>query len=152
MFPNLTPPEIISQILSSAALFILLWAVLGNLVFKPFLAILTEREEKTLGAEKRSVLLSEQCDELNVKLNQELRTARLQAIHLRDVEVEKTKGEGKGIVEKSSIAAQHILESGRDELRQAAQQARTELDKDITVLSNTLLEKILETAGDRQAQ
>lgn len=114
---------IVFQALCSVGVFLLLWAVLGNLVFKPFFSMLEEREQRTVGDETAAVEKRQELKVVNSQIQEKLRQARLQGIALRDERVAQAKKEAQALLDQANnIAAQELsrAEQSIEDLKAAA--------------------------------
>lgn len=119
--------EITFEIAASAATFIVLWFVLGHLIFKPFFQLLEEREARTIGDEHSAQEKKIRAKVLEQQVAEKLREARLAGIVQRDerVKIAKTRAQ-----ETIDLAAKHAS----DELARAEEQ--------IAGLKNRALEEL----------
>lgn len=133
----------------SAAIFLVIWMVVGNRVFKPFLANLEEREERTKGDEKRAVAARAKAQQLSAKFEEEIKQARLAGIRHRDDYVATAKAEAAKIVEQALDRSMRELDTARAELDALKGKVRTELSQEAQVLSGAILDKLLRGSGER---
>ena len=133
----------------SAALFIIIWAIVGNGVFKPFLALLEERDERTHGDDQRATDIKGQADNLQYKIDLELKDAALEGISTRDAKVAAAKQEAAGIIEQAMKKTQAELEAARTEIETVSAGARAELRAESEVVAGAMLEQVLGPSGGR---
>ena len=144
---GLSTETIITQILCSSGLFILLWIFWGRVIFRPFLAMLEQREQKTSGAEKHAQQLHERTLQLASQLEESLRETRVQGIRERDAFVERAKSEARRNQADVMAKAQRVLEGGREEIRQAMTRAEAEVEAQVGEVSQALLHQALNQDG-----
>lgn len=137
------------NVAGSAGLFILIWAIVGNGVFKPFLALLNEREERTTGDDAKAADIRSQADNLQYKIDLELKEAALQGIRERDAKVATAKQEASVIMEQAANKAQAELEAARSEIETVAAGARAELRAESEVVAGAMLEQVLGSSDGR---
>ncbi len=137
----------IIDVVCSAGLFITLWVILGNNLFKPYLKLLEDREARTSGDEKRALELSDMSEDVRRSIDEELRGTRLQGLAARDAAVSKSKEEARRIVDDATEQARIELESARGQIEKLKSQARVELAAEAEQLSATLLSRLLAERG-----
>ena len=64
---------VIIEIALSAGIFIALWQLLSKLLFEPFLAVIEEREARTVGDEKNAAQVRVEAAEVAEKIEAELK-------------------------------------------------------------------------------
>lgn len=141
--------QTLPEVLFSAGLFILLWVMLGNNLFKPYLRLLEDREARTSGDEKRALELAEMSEDVRRTIDEELRATRLQGLAARDASVTKSKEDARRITDDASERARVELESARAQIEKVKSRARAELASEAEVLSKTLLSRLLEERGSQ---
>lgn len=137
------------DVAGSAGLFILIWAIVGNGVFKPFLALLDEREARTTGDDLKAQDIQSQADNLQFKIDLELKDAALVGIQERDAKVAIAKQEASSILEQASNKAQAELGAARLEIEEVSAGARAELRAEAEVVAGAMLEQVLGSSGGR---
>ncbi len=138
-------PQVITEIALSGLLFIVVWRVLGEKVYRPFFQLLEEREAKTSGAdelvhEKRLEIRRQQkkLDDLSLH-------ARLQGIALRDDFLAKAQAEGQELIHRSTATAEEELQRGREELEKARQRLYGDFDTESERVAEIVFERVLST-------
>lgn len=140
-------PEVITQIFLSAALFIGVWSIIGNRVFKAFFSLLEEREARTTGDKQWAEQKREESRTILQQIDASLRETRLYSIGLRDEQVNKAKTEATNILGQATQKAQSALESARTQLKQQRSEIQRELEQEAEKLSNLVIERVLVTKG-----
>ncbi|MCB0358104.1 MAG: ATP synthase F0 subunit B [Bdellovibrionales bacterium] len=133
----------LTEILSSAALFLVMWAILGNLIFKPYLAMLEEREARTTGDERRADELAKKAQLVRADVEKELRETSLHGIRLRDERVAAAKAQAQKITDAATERAQRTLESARADIATERERALAALAADADSLAETMLSQAL---------
>lgn len=131
------------EIAASAGLFILLWVILGNLLFKPYLALLEEREARTVGDERRASEGQREAQRLQGEVNEELRQAALQGIKIRDSHVAEAKQEAAEITEQAAGRAAEAVAEARAEIERQVAAAREQIGQDAEQVAGVMLERLL---------
>jgi len=149
----MSPENIViaAQIGASAVLFIAFWLFVGRGIFKTFLHVLEEREEKTVGFEKRAGIAREEAITLSGKIEQILRETRLQGILARDRMVSEAKSKSQELIDKAQRTSKDELEKARAEIAALRGQAQTELNTEVESLAKLVVSRITnQDFADRQ--
>ena len=139
----------IIDVAGSAGLFIALWVILGNNLFKPYLRLLEDREARTSGDEKRALELNEMSEDVRKSIDDELRGTRLQGLAARDAAVTKAKDEARRITDEASEKARKELDASRAQIEKLKSQARAELASEAQTLATTLRSRLLAERGSQ---
>ena len=135
--------EVVQQILISSGLFVFLWIVLGRGVFKPFIELIEEREQRTAGDDKRSLELKDEAQRTRDRVDSEIKQARLRAIASRDEVVGSAKKEANKIVEEANAKAEQKLEAARAEIEALSKKAEAELASEVSEIAEVMHSKII---------
>lgn len=136
-------PEILNEVGLSALLFVAVWAILSRYLFKPFFAVLAEREARTVGDERATAKSREEAQAVQVKIENELRAARLKGISQRDSKVNLAKAQGQTVIAEAQERAQQQLEKARNEIEALKAKARGEIHVESERLAQTVVERVL---------
>lgn len=140
-------PLVIKTILLSAGLFILVWQFLSRALFKPFLQIAIEREEQTVGAEKRATKLRTQAAEIDREVENALQLSRIEALRICDGIVAEAKAQGSSLIQSSMERARARLESAAGTERDVRADIKRELTAELAGLSYLIVSRL--SAGNR---
>lgn len=141
------PPD--SSFLVQIASFVVLWLVLRKLAWEPMLAVLSEREERTLGNHKRAEGLRMEVREAEKRFEAEMSRARAQLA----AEAAKSRAEMQEIerftVQQARREAAEALGAARAALDREAEQARIALDREAEEIGRSMARTVLgrEVAG-----
>ena len=141
--------EILTQIFLSTGIFLIVWYVVGNNLFKPYLALLDEREAKTSGAERDAEALQEQTIKLNRELDAELRSARVEGISLRDGYVQAAKQTAQEIIDNANDSANLELEKNRHLIEELKANTRGDVPRESEKLAGMVVNRVLSGDGSR---
>ena len=140
---------IVLTTLSAAILFILVWIVVGKFLFKPFLAILEEREERTSGDSRRAIERHSEVKSLVSRLEEQLVVTRLEGIGLRDKKVSDAKTEAQALVGDASEEARKSVDAARLEIERIKNKALQEISVEADHLSEAVVSKAKSVGSDR---
>lgn len=139
-------PEIIREVLLSAALFIVVWQVLGRLVYKPFFAVLEEREAKTAGADTAAQEKRGELKQAQKRVEELVMQARLQGIAARDEIVKKAQTEGQELIALATAKAEAEIQQGKDDLAVMRQRLYAEFDRESEKVAELVLNRVVSTS------
>jgi F-type H+-transporting ATPase subunit b len=134
---------VIIQAVASAATFCLLWAVLGNLLFKPLFQLLEEREARTSGDEQAAVEKRHESKELAAQIEEKLRIARVDGAQLRDSRVAQAKKEAQEILDRANTHAAEELKRAEKMIAELKAKAMAELPAEVEKLSQLVVSRAL---------
>ena len=132
-------------VIGSAILFLFVWAFLSRVLLKPFLALIEEREARTVGDEHSAQEMKKEAKALQAKAEEALRLCRLAGIEARDAQVEVAKQEGHRLVERASGAAADELKRAQESILQLKLQAQREIPTEAEKLADLVIAKALST-------
>ena len=138
--------SVLEQVLSSTALFLIIWGLLG-LILRPFIDLIFEREEKTVGYEKEALRKRDLAIERRGNFDDALRDTRMSAIGKRDAVIGKARDQAQTEVELASRQAAERLGRAREEIARLASQAHLDAQHEVRRLAELLQEKTLELSG-----
>ena len=127
----------------SAGLFLLLWFVVGKGMVKPFLALLEERESRTIGDEQKARETRALSQRISSDIELELHESRVEGVKLREEQVGLAKKEADRLLEGSEKEAATKLEAGRKEIELLSNKARSDLESQVDELSEMLYARVL---------
>lgn len=126
-----------------AGLFLLTYAVLNFLVFKPVLRIIERRKQLTLGAEQESAELNGRAETLIQEYTQGLQEARSQGIALKEKFQKEGQEESQALLTRAREEMEVQMEKARQEISKETKEAQLGLRKYTRELSRELAQKLL---------
>jgi F-type H+-transporting ATPase subunit b len=124
-------------------LFLLLIPLLNQLVFRPLLAVLEERERRIDGARQRAADLARDAAELDRRHESALVEVRA-AVHLERVrEVEEARRQHQAVVGEARRAAAQEIAGTRADVEAAIAAARARLREEAAPLAREVAERLL---------
>lgn len=136
----------LAQVAISAAIFILLWQIIGSLFFKPYLEMLIERESRTVGDERAADAALKGTVETEKSIDDALNEARGEALRRRDSSLTDAKAQAAKIVSSAQQQADAELAGARAEIERLVADSRQEMQPEIDKLSEQLVKKAV-TSG-----
>ena len=125
-FPGLLGREALYEIRISGVLFLVIWGVLGNFLFKPFLGVILDREEKTEGYERRAAERKRNTKEISEQIEEHIQEARLEAIIKRDKLAEEARKRAREQIEQALKEAERERKAHQLEIQKLKEQASLE--------------------------
>lgn len=130
---------VIVQIVS----FLLLWFFLSRLLFRPFLRLLEEREQRTEGARAEAALLREEAERLKAEYDQWVAKARNEGGTIKEaLRLEAAKARERLLGEARETASRR-LEAMRAEMQRELQRGRELGTREAEAVGVQMVEKIL---------
>lgn len=124
-------------------LFLLLWLVLNKLLFKPYMALMDQREHHTAGTEEESAALEHEAERLRIQYEEELAKATAAGNTIKDALVQEARQYRETLLSQARAEASRTLEAARLEIdRQLAQERRLAAHEAETV-AREMVSKVL---------
>lgn len=146
-----SPEELITGIFQSSLLFLATWFVLGNKVYKPFFALLEEREAKTIGNTSLAKEKLKEKEALELRIEDELRKVRRRAAKTRDEKLDQAKIAAKSVIEEAEGEAAKKLRLALLEIQNLRQKAEADIDREVERLAQIVFEKALSTSSNQSS-
>jgi F0F1-type ATP synthase membrane subunit b/b' len=146
--PEITP-TILLQIALSAGLFVALWYYLGKNVFGPFIKVIEEREEKTVGVEKFASDAKEEVRRETQKLEALRLEARLEGIRARDELIVSAKSKADELLAATTARVEGELAGIKAEIEKLRASLLPELDQEAEKLSQALVAKLTSSENSK---
>ena len=141
--------ELFFEVATYVVLFLILWQIIGPLYLKPFFALLTEREERTTGDEKRAYSMREQTREVVRQLEIKRQQARLDGIKLRDEQVQQARLRAESIIKSAEERADAEFQQAKAGIDLAKVKAMAEVETEAAKISDAIVGKMLAANAER---
>lgn len=120
-----------------------LMVVLGQVIFKPFLAILQERKDRVTEAEKKARSLQQQTEELIKQYRDGISAAQIQGAMIRErIRKESLTRETEGL-EAATEEANRLIREMKEKIAEQTEATRITLQSQSQALSREIAERIL---------
>lgn len=136
------------EFVTSAASFLLVWFVLGNYVFKPFFALLEERERKTEGSESVAKETKVATQNILVEIEDSLREVRAGAATHKEARIQKARKEAQSIVDLAANKAEKDIKSAQVMLNEKRDLAFSDLPEEVEAMSDLIVNKALSSGSN----
>lgn len=141
--PGLLKDDTLLQVQISGVMFLLFWAAMGNFLFKPYLDLVIERENKTKGYEKAVGEHVESAHSLEKEVAVQLQECRLSAIKERDKVTEQARKDAQQILNQALTEAEAKREKAQLEIENVRDRALAEVSGEAEQLASLVIERAL---------
>ena len=124
------------------ACFLVSYVALSNLVLKPYLAALTEREKRTIGNEETAIRLIEEANNLYAQYEKKAREINSEMKSEYDVSRAKALKEAEALLHSAREEAATLLDSARSKITGEIQTARKSLSADVPAIGSAIASKL----------
>jgi F-type H+-transporting ATPase subunit b len=124
-------------------LFLVLWLIVSKVLFRPYMALLEEREQKTTGAEDDSYHLEHEAERLRAQYEQAIANATAAGNATKDAIVQQARGQREALLSSAREEAAGILERVRLEIRSQLAQERELAIREADAVAHDMVAKIL---------
>jgi F-type H+-transporting ATPase subunit b len=124
-------------------LFLLLWAILNKLLFRPYLALLDERERKTSGARTEIVGLEHQAERLKAEYDEKIAQAQAAGNVAKETILNEARQRREELLARVRAEAGSALERVRQELASQMEKERQLAAAEAASLAREMVRKIL---------
>jgi F-type H+-transporting ATPase subunit b len=131
------------RLLSLIAMFVVLVPVLNALLFRPLLAVLDEREQRTAGARARATELAQQAGALVARHDDAIRRAREVAHAEQTRVVEEARTQHASTVGTARTAAESKIHDARLEIERATESVRASLAAEAEPIAREIAARLL---------
>ena len=123
--------------------FLVFWFIFSRIFFRPFLDLLSKRENKFKDLSDRTELLLKQAKAAEEERETRLAEVRREATAAREAERRKVEAEAVKVLEEAKADARETLDRARKQIEQELQAAEQQLDAMGRGLAAELAEKVL---------
>jgi F-type H+-transporting ATPase subunit b len=138
---NLEPNPVVTVVLLVAFIAIIL--PLNNLIFKPLIKVMEEREERIDGARSRAVQVQAQAQQAIERYEESIRVAHDEANAERRRRIDTARGEQASVTQRARAEADREIGRAREELQASLGEARASLRGGAEDLATLAAERIL---------
>src|SRR5215470_10685898 len=105
-------------------IFLILWAILSRILFRPYLALLDEREHKTAGALREAADLEREGERLRVEYEEKIAQAQAASYASKEAVVKAAGEQREKLLAQAREEAAGMLEKVREEVRAQMEKER----------------------------
>jgi F-type H+-transporting ATPase subunit b len=135
--------EINFTILIQAFNFFLLLIILNQVLYKPILKILEEREQRIDGQQLQAKKIMEDGQVLQGDYNKKLYNAKIEAMNTKNAARSAASEQANSIIDDSRKKAEEIINQMQQQMVLELAQAKKELEPELSVMSATIAQQIL---------
>lgn len=123
--------------------FLLLIFILNQLLYKPILKILEEREERVNGGQQAAKKLIEDSQAYVNDYNQKLHNAKIEALNAKNAARGAASDEANSFITEARGKAEEIIDQMQQEMTKEIDKAKKELEPELSVMAATIAQQIL---------
>ena len=124
-------------------IFVILWLILKNLFFQPYIALLDERQQKTAGARDRSDVLEHESERLRIQYEEGAAKAQAAGYAAKDLILQDARQQRESILGQARQEAAGFLERARAEIQSELAKQRDLLIREAQGVAQEMAAKIL---------
>ncbi len=130
-------------IILQIVLFLLLWIILTKVLFRPYLALLEERERKTEGAEDESAVLQHEGERLRAQYEDGIAKAQVAGTAAKEAILLDARRQRESLLNRAREEALSALEQVRLDIRNELTREREIAASEARVIAQEMVGKIL---------
>lgn len=130
-------------VLVQIVFFLALWFVLSKLLFKPYIALVEEREKKTDGLKAAAAALTAEAERLRAEYESAIRKATEEGAAAKEAILQEARATRERLLAEARAQAANRLAAVREEIKKELQRGRTEAGAQAAVIAGQMAEKIL---------
>lgn len=131
------------SILYQVVLFVILWMILNKLLFKPYLHLLEEREQKTTGAQHDSSDLEHEAARLKAQYEERIAKAQASAYAAKDALLQDARQQREKILTQAREEAAKNLDQVRHDVASALEQEKRLAESEVAHVAQDMVSKVL---------
>ena len=124
-------------------LFLGLWLIVSRLLFRPYMALLEEREQKTSGADESAYHLEHEAERLRLQYEEAIADAAAAGNATKEAIVQQARQQREGLLSSARAEAAGILERVRQEVQSQLAQEREAAIREADTIAHDMVNKIL---------
>jgi F-type H+-transporting ATPase subunit b len=124
-------------------LFLGLWLIVSKVLFRPYMALLEEREQKTTGADESAYQLEHEAARLRVQYEEAIANAAAAGNAAKEAIVQQARQQREGLLSSARQEAAGILERVRQEVQSQLAQERELAIREADAVAQEMVSKIL---------
>ena len=123
--------------------FLAFWFLLARLLFKPFVALLEERERRTEGARAEAAVLLGEAGRMREEYEKRVAGVREEAGRVKEATLEQGRGERERLLSRAREEAAALLERTRGELNEEMRRQEALVGREAEAIAREMAEKVL---------
>jgi len=131
------------QVLFQIVVILLLWAILNKILFKPFLALVEQREKRTEGLKAAAAALTAEAERLRADYESAIRQAGEEGAAAKEAILDEARKTREQLLGQARAEAAERLAAVRREIQTEMQQGRAEALRDAEEIARRMAEKVL---------
>ena len=136
---------VLIQISASAGVFLAFWKLVGERVFREYFEMLEAREESSIGAVEKAKDLAVQITNINEKVQDNIREARITGVKARDEIVAAAKSARQTEIDRVLSEVTQRIEEEKTKVEIAQREADKDVPKEAEFLASKVVERLFST-------
>ena len=124
-------------------LFLILWVILNKVLFRPYLALLDDRERKTTGARRETAELEREGERLKSEYQEKIAQAQAAGSAAKETILKEAREQRENRLTKARGEASAALEGVRREVQSQMERERQLVATEVTSVARDMVSKIL---------
>lgn len=124
-------------------LFLGLWLIVSKVLFRPYMALLEEREQKTTGADDSAYQLEHEAERLHAQYEEAITNAAATGNATKEAIVQQARQQREELLSSAREEAAGILERVRQEVQSQLSQERELTIREADAVAHDMVSKIL---------
>ena len=131
------------SVLWQILLFLGLWLIVSKVLFRPYMVVLEQREQKTTGADDSSDYLEQQAERLRAQYEETIAKAAAEGNASKEAIVQQARQQREALLSSARAEAASILERVRQEVQSQLAQEHELAVRESDAVAHEMVSKIL---------
>ena len=123
--------------------FLILWGILNKILFRPYLALLDERERKTTGTLRETANLEREGELLKAQYEEKIAQAKDAGYATRETIIKEARQQSEKLLARAREEAMGVLERSRQEVQTQVEKERQLARAEAANIARDMVSKIL---------
>src|SRR5712692_10166076 len=123
--------------------FLILWLILNKILFRPYLALLDERERKTTGTLRETADLEREGELLKAQYEEKIAQAKDAGYAIREAIIKEARQQSEKLLAQAREQAMGVLERSRQEVQTQVEKERQLARAEAANIARDMVSKIL---------
>ena len=132
-----------SSVVWQILLFLVLWLIVSKVLFRPYMALLEEREQKTTGADDNSYSLEHEAERLRAQYEQGIANAAAAGQVSKEAIVQEARQQREALLSEARAGADLILDRVRLDIQSQLARERELALREADTVAGDMVQKIL---------
>lgn len=144
LFAQILREDVLTMIGGSALIFVLLWGVLGHIIFRYFFSLIAERDRQTVGSVEAAQSLQIKAKSIEDDYQSKILQANVDGLARKDAIVQKAKKEFDSTIQQTLSECQKQLKIEREQTTKKLESAVSFTDQEAEALAKRIAQRLIE--------